>query len=71
MTLDARYRNQKFLSNSVMTGPGYNMNKGRQYDQMQGTNIGEQFNNKDPAKVTCPAINGGGRYDPRRANATV
>ena len=60
-TLDARYRNQKFLSNSVLANPGYNLN---------GTKLGDQNRNRDQAGVVCPAIDGS-RYDPRRANNTV
>ena len=62
-TLDARYRNQKFLSNSVLANSGYNIN---------GTRLGDQNRNKDPAGITYPSIDSAsGRYDPRRANNTV
>ena len=58
-TLDARYRNQKFLSNSEL-------------DNLTGTKIGYQNRSKDPAGITCPAIDGSKyQYDPRRANNTV
>ena len=39
-TLDARYRNQKFLSNSVLANPGYNINV---------TKLGDQNRNRDQA----------------------